>query len=73
MTDGRIIKTAAYGQHIQLRCKCHPNLRWSTKNISHIGARSLFYALGDYNAPEECDCKIDQLEPVPCDGPEVPA
>lgn len=70
--DARIVKSAPYGAHIQLRCKNHPNLRWSTKNISHIGARTLFYALEDYQAPPECDCPIGDLEPVPYDGPEVP-
>lgn len=41
--DDRIIETIPYGQHITLTCRKHPDLRWSTKNISHIGARSLFF------------------------------
>jgi len=32
-----------YGKHIVLTCKLHPDLRWSTKNISYIGARTLFF------------------------------
>jgi hypothetical protein len=31
-----------YGEHIPLTCVNHPHLRWTTKNISHIGARSIF-------------------------------
>lgn len=47
-----------YGQHIALTCKNHPNLRWSTKNIDFIGARSIFY----FSETEpECDCSGDNL------------
>jgi hypothetical protein len=40
--DDRICKNCERG-HIGLTCKNHPNLTWSTKNISHIGARSIFF------------------------------
>ena len=50
-------------EHITLRCRRHPELRWSTKNISHIGARSIFYDWRP-DAPPECPCPISQLEHV---------
>lgn len=71
--DDRISKKAAYGQHIGLRCKNHPDKRWSTKNISPIGCRTIYYNLhGDLNMGIECDCPLSALEPVPVDGPDVP-
>jgi hypothetical protein len=72
VSDGRIVKQAPYGQHIDLRCKNHPHLRWSTKNISHIGARKVFYDLMDVCDEPECSCPLSDLEPVPIEGPEVP-
>jgi hypothetical protein len=42
--DDRIDKTKERGVHISLRCKVHPHLRWHTKNIGWIGARSIFFA-----------------------------
>lgn len=56
--------------HIPLRCKNHPEKRWSTKNIGFIGARSIFYARGwgygdDANMGHECDCSMRDLEIVP--------
>lgn len=44
VSDGRIVDSAPYGQHIPLTCENHPELRWHTKNISPIGARSIFFA-----------------------------
>jgi hypothetical protein len=62
--NDRIVPWAPYGQHISLRCKQHPDLRWSTKNIQYIGARSIFYDLmGESNQPE-CRCSGRDLEPV---------
>lgn len=61
MSD-RITDKAEYGVHITLYCKNHPSKRWSTKNISHIGARTIFYNL--YNDPSmgpECDCTLADL------------
>jgi hypothetical protein len=55
--------TQPYGVHISLRCKNHPDLRWSTKNISYIGARSVFYQEG-LSGPE-CPCLMSDLEVVP--------
>lgn len=67
-TDYRIITTAKYGEHIELRCKNHKDLRWSTKNIDHIGARSIFFSSnwteGDGTYHEECDCPFNKLEVV---------
>jgi len=59
--DDRIVKTVPRHQMIILRCKNHPELRWATKNIEYIGARSIFY-----NSKEpECSCKAKDLEPLP--------
>lgn len=63
---GRIITTADYGRHIALRCKNHPNQRWSTKNIAPIGCRTVFYNLdGNPAMGPECNCSARDLEPVP--------
>jgi hypothetical protein len=59
----RIVPWAPYGQHIQLRCKNHPQLSWSTKNIRFIGARSVFFGLNGIKEAE-CSCSINRLEPV---------
>lgn len=47
-----------WGQHIELTCKNHPDLRWSTKNIDYIGARSIFYSTWKI---EECACSARDL------------
>ena len=61
----RIVETAPYGEHIQLTCKNHPNLRWSTKNIAPIGCRSIFYNLqNDSDIGSSCNCDVDSLIPV---------
>lgn len=57
--NSRIVPWAPYGQHIGLTCKNHPELSWSTKNISYIGARSIFY---DYKGHGECGCSGHDLE-----------
>ena len=44
MRDSTITKKEDYGRHIPLRCKNHKNLRWSTKNIEYIGARTIFFS-----------------------------
>lgn len=68
----RITKKAPYGVQIELRCKCHPEKRWSTKNISHIGARTIFYNLNWVpEMDEECNCPASLLEVMPIDGPDV--
>lgn len=56
----RIDKTQPYGVHIALTCRNHPLLRWSTKNISFIGARSIFYQPGSSGQPE-CECPAADL------------
>jgi hypothetical protein len=62
-TNGRITDSAEYGRHISLTCANHPDLRWSTKNISHIGARSIFFC--QQAADErECDCPAKDLRVV---------
>lgn len=45
-----------YGQHIALTCQHHPDLRWHTKNIDYIGARTIFCASND-----ECQCPMSDL------------
>lgn len=63
--DDRITQSAPRGQHIALRCKNHPELRWSTKNIAPIGARTIFYNLMDEpGMGPECACSARDLEPV---------
>ena len=52
--------TQEYGQHIALTCVNHQDLRWSTKNIGWIGARSIFYS-GRFDGPAECNCSIRDL------------
>ena len=56
--EGRIVDCCGYGHHIALTCKNHPNLRWSTKNIDCIGARSIFYVTED---TPECNCSARDL------------
>jgi hypothetical protein len=56
--DYRITPKAAYGQHIKLTCKDHPELSWSTKNIDRIGCRTIFYMT--YATPE-CNCPLSKL------------
>jgi hypothetical protein len=48
-----------WGAHIALTCRNHPDLRWSTKNISYIGARSIFFS--DHDLSKECDCSARDL------------
>lgn len=60
--DGKLLPDVAYGQHIQLGCRNHPGLLWSTKNISPIGCRTIFYNLrSDPKMGRECDCKLSSL------------
>lgn len=49
-----------YGQHIALTCRNHPELRWNTKNIGWIGARSIFYGGNPFDG-SECPCSIREL------------
>ena len=63
-TDGRIVDWAEYGQHIDLTCKNHPELFWSTKNISHIGARTIFFDLGRECKDPECSSSARDLVPI---------
>lgn len=63
--NDRISDDFPWGEHIALKCKDHPDKRWSTKNIGYIGARSLFYNL--FNIPDmgpECSCSIKLLVPL---------
>jgi hypothetical protein len=60
--DCTIDPTQPYGQHIGLTCKNHPDLRWSTKNIDYIGARSIFY---NTHFHAECDCSTRDLVVAP--------
>lgn len=68
MSDGRIIDARPYGAHIPLRCKNHPHLRWSAKNIAPLGCRSIFFDLwmeAAQRGEQECSCPLSDLEPVP--------
>lgn len=63
--EDRIVDYVEHGQHISLKCKNHPNKRWSTKNILYIGARTVFYNLTMVSGMgPECDCPIDDLIPL---------
>lgn len=53
-----------YGEHIALYCVNHPDLRWHTKNIDCIGARSIFYAGNPFDG-SECPCPGRDLRVVP--------
>ncbi len=71
MSDGRITKKAPYGRHIGLTCVNHPDLKWSTKNIDYIGARTIFFNLDYIPGIVECDCPAKNLRVIPIDGPDV--
>jgi hypothetical protein len=58
--DHTIDPEQPYGRHITLTCRNHPHLRWSTKNIDFIGARSIFY----FGTEPECSCSHTDLIPV---------
>jgi hypothetical protein len=62
---------------VSLTCKNHPDLRWNTKNIMYIGARSIFF-FGRYKEGEiacetwedgsyvrECECPFGDLVIAP--------
>lgn len=59
--NDRIVESKLYGEHISLYCVNHPHLRWSTKNIDCIGARTIFYSSKDL---PECNCSTAHLRPV---------
>lgn len=68
MSDGRITDSAEYGCHVSLLCVNHPEKRWFTKNIGHIGARSIFASEEQYGVRDgrlvnlyECDCPMSDL------------
>ena len=52
-----------YGVHVVLTCVNHTELRWTTKNIDFIGARSIFYSTRDQ---AECDCPMSDLCLLAC-------
>ncbi len=58
---GVLTDKAPYGQHIALYCVNHPHLRWSTKNIAPIGARSIFFDLMGECKERECSCPGSDL------------
>ena len=41
--EGRITTKAPWGEHVELTCRNHQTLRWTTKNIGCIGARNIFF------------------------------
>lgn len=48
--DDRIDKTIDRTDSVTLTCRNHRHLRWWTKNIGHIGARSIHFR-GDASRP----------------------
>ncbi|OGR85639.1 MAG: hypothetical protein A2901_07790 [Elusimicrobia bacterium RIFCSPLOWO2_01_FULL_54_10] len=65
-----ICATHSRGDHIDLTCKNHPELRWSTKNIGTIGDRNIFFSRNLIVAGiVECECPIGELIHV-CDAEE---
>lgn len=56
-----ITDKAEYGAHIALYCINHLELRWSTKNIDYIGARTIFF---DSRTGLECSCPPTKLRAV---------
>jgi len=65
MDNDKIVNYAGYGRHIPLKCKNHPNKRWSTKNLLHIGARTIFYNLHSVEGMgPECMCLARDLVPL---------
>ena len=58
---GRLSPLAEYGQHIQLSCKNHLQLRWSTKNIAPLGCRTIFFDVMGKSKEPECDCEFETL------------
>lgn len=52
-------------EHVELTCRNHPELRWFTKNIDFIGARSIFFQPGSDYSVKECDCPINDLVLLP--------
>ena len=62
--ETRIDPDQPWGQHIDLRCRNHPELRWHTKNIDFIGARTIFFR-GFEEGLAECPCPLRDLEVVP--------
>jgi hypothetical protein len=51
-----------WGEHIMLTCKNHPNLRWHTKNISYIGARSIFFSGGYIDVVDDTTPRTDDIK-----------
>ena len=71
MSDFIITDSAEYGCHVALLCVNHPGKRWYTKNIGHIGARSIFASQEQYGVKDgrlvnlyECDCPQSDLRLV---------
>ena len=65
----RIDDSQPAGEMIELTCINHSDLRWMTKNIDFIGARSIFYTgkvdnVGYFPDVPECDCSIKYLAVV---------
>jgi hypothetical protein len=54
--NGKIVKHAPYGRHIDLICSC--GARYHTKNIGFVGARSIF------SRGSSCDCPASELRPL---------
>ncbi len=60
--DDRIDKTTPRGQMLTLTCKNHTDLRWWTKNIDCIGARSIFFQGRVENGKQVANSHFSHLE-----------
>lgn len=63
-TDGVIDPNVDPTGKVTLTCRNHPALRWRTKNIGWIGARSIFFDGNPFDG-SECDCPASDLLLVP--------
>jgi hypothetical protein len=61
--DDRIVKYIDRTSSAVLKCEAHPHLRWHTKNISFIGARTVFYYPDENHGETECQCRMDLMQP----------
>lgn len=69
--DDRICKGHKRYERISLTCPKHPGLEWGTRNIDHIGARTVYFVLYLVGHDKtECSCDVHSLEHH-CDLPET--
>lgn len=61
--DDRIVQYIDRTTAAVLKCEAHPHLRWDTKNIGYIGARTIRYYPDENHYEPECKCRMDLLRP----------